>query len=171
MATPEEILLVLARLCKAYPNYALQPPLVDTCAEVLADLPAPILLAAAMEHIGRSAFFPSAGELREAACGLIEAAQSVPDPYQAWADVKRAMKQIGHKGEPQFSHPLIGEVVELFGWVDLCQSDNLVADRAHFTEAYQRRFARYQSEQRRLPSVQQALLAYRAEHLSLPPGE
>lgn len=171
MATPEEILVILTRLCKAYPNFALLPPTADEYTEMLADIPASILLAAAHEHVSRKAFFPTISELRDAAFGLIEAAQELPDPYQAWAEVKQAMKKVGHKGAPTFSHPLIAQVVEMFDWTDLCQSDNVVADRAHFVEAYQRRLSSFQNEQRRLPDVQQALLAYRAANPLLPPGE
>lgn len=166
-----ELSFALTRLCLAYPNFVFDKPVIGIYVEMLSDIPASIVLAAAQEHISRKAFFPTISELREAAFGLIEAAQQLPDPYQAWAEVKQAMKQVGHKGSPAFSHPLIGQVVDLFGWVDLCQSDNVVADRSHFVEAYQRRLASFQNEQRRLPDVQQALLAYRTTNPLLPPGD
>src|SRR5574341_534290 len=55
--------------------------------ECLADVPDPLLAAAARQLIGSSKWFPKISEVREAAAAL--ALRGQPSPHEAWILVKR----------------------------------------------------------------------------------
>lgn len=89
-------------------------------------------------------FAPTVGQVSRRARELVELASGArpPDVDEAWGEVRR---QIAHRGawatfteEPlEWSHPIVGEVVERMGWLALCGSTNEVADRAHFARMYE----------------------------------
>ncbi len=78
MATQIEILRVLKILGELYPAFQLSSSAVEVYVQLLADIPGPVLEQAALEHIGRSTFFPAIAELRSAAFDILEIGQ--PDP-------------------------------------------------------------------------------------------
>jgi hypothetical protein len=137
MASEIEILKVLKILGDIYPNFHLGSAAVEIYVQLLADIPGPLLEQAALEHIGSSAFFPAVAELRQAAFNILESVDPTPSDYEAWAEVQQEIRRVGHCGQPQFKNPLAGQAVEQLGWHSLCFSENPVADRAHFVQAYQ----------------------------------
>ena len=56
---------------------------------------------------------------------------------------------------PEYSHPLIERAVDVMGYRNLCESDNAVADRAHFFRVYEGLLGRAEEEIRMLPSVRE----------------
>jgi len=56
------------------------------------------------------------------------------------------------------------------GWRYLCFSENPVADRAHFVQAYQALAERQRYSTRRLQAVTQFIAALKAAHQPLLPG-
>ncbi|MEA3351168.1 MAG: hypothetical protein U9Q82_11140 [Chloroflexota bacterium] len=104
--------------------------------QVLADLPGPILKQAALAHVSKSRFFPHPSELRSEAFDILAEIDPIPSQYDAWSEVQSAIRRVTHLGEPEFSHALIGKVVDVFGWEYLCLSTNTMADRAHFFKSY-----------------------------------
>ncbi len=157
MASELEVLKTLHMLGFAYPNARIAEETLTVYISLLADLPAERLGAAACEHIARSTFFPSVAELREGTFRLSEHISSVPDGHTAWAEVQAEIQRVGRSGEPRFSHALIADLVVVFGWRSLCLSENAVADRSHFVQAYQARLAREATLVRMLPQTRQLL--------------
>lgn len=99
----------------------------------LADIPDDALIQAVSEHIAHNDEFPTIAGLRRLAL-----AGQHPSPGDAWGEVARQMQEVGRYRTPAFSHPLITLAVEqVGGWQALCESDNLVADRAHFLRIYE----------------------------------
>jgi hypothetical protein len=136
MATQIEILRVLKILGDVYPTYKLSSSAVEIYVRLLADVPGPILEQGALEHISNSSFFPSIAELRQAAFNLSDAINPFPSEYDAWSDVQSQIQYIGHESQPQFENAVTTRVVEQLGWRQLCLSENPIADRAHFIQAY-----------------------------------
>ena len=136
MATEIETLSVLKILGDVYPRHQLSSSAVEVYVRLLADIPGLLLEQAALDHIGRSTFFPAIAELRAAAFNIIEAAHPMPGGYEAWSEVQAEIRRVGYAGVPNFSNPITAQVVEQFGWRYLCLSENPVADRAHFVQAY-----------------------------------
>ena len=155
MASEIEILKVLKILEDVYPNYCLSSSAVEVYVKLLADIPGDLLEHAALEHISRSTFFPAIAELRNAAFDIIDTVSLIPTDYEAWADVQAEIRRVGHAGQPDFSHILVAKAVEMLGWRYLCLSENPVADRAHFVQAYQALRDSARRDARRLQRVRQ----------------
>ncbi len=162
MATEIETLRVLKILGDIYPSFHLSSSAIEVYVQVLADIPGPVLEQAALDHISRSTFFPAVAELRSAAFGILEAADPTPTDYEAWAEVQAEIRRVGHAGKPQFQNPLAAKVVDQLGWRYLCLSENPVADRAHFVQAYQALAERLRLSTRRLQAVTQFIAVLKA---------
>jgi hypothetical protein len=158
MATQQlEALKIIQMLGEVFPSYQLSKGAIKTYLRLLADLPPDLLEQAALDHMARSAFFPTIAELRAADFELLESAQPGLSSYDAWGQVQEAIRRVGHIEQPTWDDSLIGKVVEALGWRHLCLSDNPIADRSHFVQAYRDLAERRRQEQRRPLEVQQYL--------------
>ncbi|NUM48083.1 MAG: hypothetical protein HUU38_25540 [Anaerolineales bacterium] len=131
MAQLETIHLALLTLSAAY-EHPLAESTILVYAGALADISDEALKQAVAAHLSLNIHFPRIAELRNLAL-----AGEYPDPVEAWGEVVSQIRQIGFYGRPKFSSPLIHRAVEQLGWVILCQSDNLVAERSRFLQAYE----------------------------------
>ena len=137
MATEIEILRLLKILGDVYPSFQLSSSAIKVYVRLLDDIPGSVLEQSALDHISRSTFFPSIAELRSAAFNIIDATDPVPNEYEAWSEVQLEIHHVGHISLPHFDNPITTKVVEQLGWRNLCLSENHVADRSHFVQAYQ----------------------------------
>ncbi len=55
---------------------------------------------------------------------------------EAWGKILRQVSSVGSYGTPEFSSPKIKQAVECVGWRDICMSENIGVERAHFMRAY-----------------------------------
>ena len=144
----------------AYPSFTVKQDMLEAYHAILGDLEPGLLKAAALQLASeRRAFFPSAGELRTAAFDLLERGDGTPTASEAWGEVKLQIGAVGYVGTPEFSHPLIGKAVRIIGWRDLCWSDNAVAERARYIQAYEALLNRQRTEVAMLPQVRDTVLA------------
>lgn len=86
-----------------------------------------------------SPYLPAVADIRRAAVELVHGPRR--PGAEAWGDVKRAMGSHGAYRTPgvdfRFDDPIVAQLVSTaFGWRELCASENAVADRARFIEAY-----------------------------------
>ena len=150
---------ILAVLEDMYPRYTLEPRVVKAYYAVLGDLDVDLLKAATLQ-IGSEnrPFFPAAGELRQCAFDLVERQSGVPTAWDAWSEVCKRIGDHGYVRVPEFSHPLIQRTVDAVGgWLTLCMSENSIADRARFAQAYETLAQRERTQFRMLPAVREAL--------------
>ncbi len=159
MATEIEILRVLKILGDVYPSFHLSSAAIEIYVQLLTDIPGPVLEQATLDHISHSTFFPAIAELRSAAFSILEAVDPIPTDYEAWGEVQVEIRRIGHCGKPQLQNALAAQVVEQLGWRSLCLSENPVADRAHFVQAYQALVERQRYSARRLQIVTEFIAA------------
>ena len=130
---------------------------------VLGDLEPELLEAAVVQCLATCRFFPRPAEIRDAAFDL---RKTKPSCYDSWAEVTEQIRHKGLYGRPEFSDPAIEDAVrQVGGWQMLCLSENPVADRARFVEAYEQADRRSDKAERMLPQVK-ALAA----RLALPEG-
>lgn len=112
-------------------------------------------------------FAPPPGLIRRRA---IELVSPIPDADQAWAEVRREIQRVGSlRGtvkfqfgeetviEPHWSDPLIGEVADAMGWDALWQSENEIADRAHFIKMFRDAHERRRGVDHMPPAAKQLL--------------
>ena len=56
---------------------------------------------------------------------------------EAWAVVLKAVSKIGSYGQPKFKDEAIGKAVECIGWRNICLSETIGVERAHFMKIYE----------------------------------
>lgn len=101
---------------------------------LLGDLTPAELSAAVLRHLALSPFLPSPADLRRIAS---EARHGRPPAgAEAWEPVRKAIGAVGRNRAPSFADPVTARVVAALGWRELCDSENAIADRARFIEAY-----------------------------------
>ncbi len=144
----QAIIKTLGYLAMLFPNFELSEPVVAAYLTILGDLPAEMVQRAA-QQLGteKRAFFPAAGEIRQAAFDLEETAEDIPSAYEAWGQVK---------GTIPGCHPLTSQAMKaLGGWNAWGQSDisDEMSWRARFIGAYETLLKRERDQQRMLPGV------------------
>lgn len=158
MATFEEVAKMMAVMTLAYPKYELKDGTVDVYAKILKDIPGEVLDTAMKEILAGSIFFPSIAEWRGKAIDLMIGTRNFPTPGEAW---ECALREVARCGDyyryserprvPAYDHPLIEKAVDIIGYVHLVNSDNLVADRAHFFKIYEALVNRSKEDAKMLP--------------------
>lgn len=104
-----------------------------------------------------AAFAPHFGMIRKRAVEL--SMPAFPTSEDAWKEIREQVARCGWTRmlpggrQPVWSNPIIGEIADAIGWQALCESENEVADRAHFTKFYAVKVERAQAEARMPPSV------------------
>lgn len=92
---------------------------------------------AVQKHMSESVYAPTIADIR-AKISDISAPQGLT-AMEAWGSVIKSIQQYGSYREAeaiQSLDPLVQKVVRLLGFRNLCMSENEMADRAHFTKAY-----------------------------------
>lgn len=105
---------------------------------MLADIPYEVAENAVMEHICTNVFPPNIAEIRKLCMERCKPQALCFD--EAWGAVQKAISRHGwYNPEAAFAEldDLTLSVVKNLGWSRLCQSENPVADRANFREAYE----------------------------------
>lgn len=155
MATPNDIQQIINMFLAAFPNFKPSSLTPEVYFRTLQDIPSDELKAGVLHCITQSgrAFAPSIGEIRGAVSDLRRASANVPSSYDAWQEVCRQIVNVGSYGTPAFSSPLIERTVKNLGWRNLCMSENQVADRARFVQAYEQLMERAVTEDMMLPEV------------------
>lgn len=185
MASKVTVIRVLAVLQAAYPRFQPPPQTNSVYAELLADIPDDVLDAAAKHRAATSKWFPSVAELRDAAGEIVARGAGVRSAEEAWINVQRAVQRFGWYGQPNGPENGYGWCVPdmlsdlekravegLGGWKTLCESDNAVADRAHFLKIYGNMLDREMDTAKMLPAVREVVgnlaAAMRMERAMLP---
>jgi hypothetical protein len=68
--------------------------------------------------------------------GLVD--QNRMNSAEAWGEVLRQVSSTGSYGVPVFSDDIVKRAVECVGWREICMSENIGVERAHFMRAYDR---------------------------------
>jgi hypothetical protein len=165
MASLAEIKVIMGTMSIAYPNYVAKQGAPEIYHMILSDIPKDALEAGAKTYLATSnAFFPSPGQWRQAALDVV-LSNAAPSAMEAWGEVLRQIEISGYYREPEFSSPLIEKIVNQFGWQNLCSSENQVADRARFLQAYESALQTASSDARMLPGVKTVAEKYQLERV------
>lgn len=144
----EQIAFILKQLFAAYPNNKATEGTVAVYVSRLKDIPPTELQIVVNQCIDESEFLPTIAKIKEMHRQMKSPVS--PDLAQrGWESVTRAIAGVGTWGIPAFKDPIVKRVVDAFGWMNLCMSDNQMADRAQFVKFYES-FARQAAEEERL---------------------
>jgi hypothetical protein len=168
MATLDEVEFTLAYLSMFYPQWNMPPATIQAWAELLADIPAEALHAAAKQHAVTSKWPPSLAELRQPA--LETTRETVPNVADAWNEVMERIRSSGNWHQPTWSHPLIERTVAgMGGWQVMCTMpvDETATWRAQFRDMFTSYANRAEAEAKLLPDVR----ALREQYVTMPKGD
>lgn len=156
MASEKAVLEVFAVLGAAFPNFTATRETIVVYGRVLTDISDELVQAAALDCLSKCRFFPTIGELRDAAIAIRTNRQALPSAFEAWEEVTRGIRQYGHGRQPEFSHPWVGQAVrQIGGWDRICMSENSIADRARFFECFDECRRRNDMAEATLPAVKE----------------
>ena len=175
MATKEGVGKAFVLLRQAYPDHVqrhLGGP--GALAEQMAlyelfchDINDDVLIAAALQHIGHSPWWPKVSELRASAFDLVTNELGLPTAYEAWGNVKKNLSRAPDRRK--WLHPLVKEVIDSCGGMQafgFSPTEQEMAWRSRFVQAYEIMIKRNRAKQEMLPEVK-AL----ADRLRLGSGE
>jgi len=160
MTREQEILRVLKPYSTVFPNVKMQPEAWPIYARALSSLTAEEVNAAMLSLLHTAKFFPTIGEIFEAAKSVREYADrtKAPTAADAWAEVQRLAKT-SHLSEPWvYSCQEVKRAAEAFGRYELCTIEEHAVNiaRSQFMKIYNEIVSR-QEEDRRNEAVLAAL--------------
>lgn len=138
--TDKEFETIALAIKAAYPNSNVLPDkyAMKTWYRALSDLDYHVAENAVWEHISTSVFPPSIAEIREKCTARLS--PMVTEWGEAWEEVLQVIRKYGSYREEEAVASLsrlTAIAVRRMGFKNLCQSENPVADRAHFQRIYE----------------------------------
>lgn len=115
----------------------------------LCDIPFNVAEMALRKWVATNKWSPSIADIREMTAGIVNG-----DPMtwgESWEKVMTAIRKFGsyNKGKALDSlDPLTRKCVESIGYMELCMSENIMADRAHYQRIFEVLSKREQTNQR-----------------------
>lgn len=176
--TREEIIAVLA-LLKANYSGALKDMTrqdaegkINIWTMMFADVDKESMNIAIQKIIATNKYFPTIAEVREVLAEINTI--RVIDSGEAWGEVISAIRNYGWNNECKALESMsenTRNVVKRMGWQDLCRSENIMTDRAHFLKMYETEEKR-QKEKNILPfdvvqKIEQKQIEYQQQQKQL----
>ena len=125
---------------------------------LMGDLPYEVCNVAIQKYMLTNKFPPTVAEIREMAAGVVNG-----DPLtwgESWERALNAVRKYGsyNKGAALDSlDPLTKRCVESIGFLNLCTSENIMVERAHFQKIFEVYSRREQTEKQMPIALQQAI--------------
>jgi len=188
MATEREVGRLITAVMPLFANY--KPPandddalaLVKAWHMVIGHLEPDVLSGALRAAVTRTQFFPTPSLVLECAVELTTAPKRTG--LEAWNEVQQAIAEHGVYHPPNgaqygdfkndywtFSDPLLNKLVDgPKAWVELCMSENQIADRARIIDSYEKAQQRAGEQARLTPDLVKLQSGKRAEALQLMAG-
>jgi hypothetical protein len=168
-----EALKLLALLKTAYPRFFISNDKTEVelqvglWQELLGDIPFPVLQTAVKKLMLESPYPPVISDVRRTAIEIVHPRRVTA--AEAWGEVLGAIRKYGqYRPDAAMASlsPLTAKIVRAMGFIDLCLSENAVADRAHFLRMYEEVAARENKETVLPESLRVALKGF-GEHRAL----
>lgn len=120
----------------------------------LEDLPANVIEAAVKYWVVTNKWSPSIADLREKAAEIMTGIR--PDWGEAWESVLRSITRFGMFREKEALDsldPLTRECVNRIGFQNICMSENVAVERAHFRDIYTQVYSKRLDDARIPPAL------------------
>lgn len=152
----------IAKAIKTY--YPSSPGLFPNMAAVelwythLQDIPYQVCTLAVNRWVATNKWPPTIADLRESAMEVLS--NEIPDWSEAWEEVMKNIQKYGFYRAVEGKEALTGitrQTVERIGYIHLCNSENITADRANFRDIYNSLLAR-EKKQAVIPAGLQAAI-------------
>lgn len=140
--TREETTKVLAVLYSEFGNKPISDvevnDKINLWATMFKDDDARMVNLAVYKLLATSKWFPKIAEVKAAIAEMH--GNQVIDSGEAWGEVTRAIRKYGYSQEEKAiasMNPLTASAVKYMGWRNICESEDMMADRAHFLRIYE----------------------------------
>lgn len=152
-----DIISVLAQLFSAYAHAKVPIETQAVYVRLLRDIPIAELQAVVDQAIAECKFLPTVAEIRER-YHLLTRTLGQPSAAEAWGMVVKAFRSHGRMvaAADIFEGPVL-RAVNNMGWRYLCDSEDQMADRAHFMKMYDQLVGREEQMQKLLPQARALL--------------
>ena len=136
----QQFLMISTTIKAAYPNATIMPDRasMNVWYELLKDLEYEACKSSVIELISTNKFPPSIADIREKYSAKTN--DRIKTPGEAYESVMTAISKFG-RNEPQKAYEMMDEAtvktVKQLGYVYLCNSENMMADRANFFKLYE----------------------------------
>lgn len=135
--TKEEFMYLIAAMKSNYKNFGVDSKeQLKFWYEMLSDLDYTLAEIAVKTIISSSPYAPTISDIRKAAANTVE---ELPESASAWGEVTSAIRKYGYYQQEKAIEslsPLTRQVVKFMGFRELCLSENMMADRAHFQRMF-----------------------------------
>ena len=137
-----------------YPNQNLLPTkqATELWFRQLEDIPYNVAVLSLNRWVATNKWAPTIADVREATAECIN--EPIPDWSEAWQEVMRVISYYGSWNVEEGKSKLTGitrETVNRMGYMRLCSSENITADRANFRDIYEI-LARRKRQERQMPA-------------------
>jgi hypothetical protein len=153
--TRTETIKLFAIFTAAYPRFdtfqnpqALKP-VIELWTEMLADVPYPIVEAAAKKLILESPFPPTISDMRKQIVDITTDPADRIDGASAWGEVVQAIREYGYyRAEEALASmsPRVAKVARMIGWQEICTCEEPGVIRGQFIKMYDTYAAREKQE-------------------------
>lgn len=154
---------IIRQLFSSYPHAQASDGTIAQYIRLLATIPAEALQTVVDQAVVDCKFLPTIAEIferyRALSGGLNEATAA-----EGWGSVEKAIRRVTRYGTPRFKDPLVARVVEMMGWLNLCNSEQPAVDRAQFMRMYNEIAEREQKIARLTPQARAMLEANTPAH-------
>ena len=124
---------------------SMQTAIINTWTDALADINDDLAYTAVTSWIATEPWPPTPSDIRSRAIP-----DNAPSALDAWAEVTRAISKYGYTNESDALASMserTARVVRAIGYRNLCVSENVMADRAHFVKLYDADSARKRQQE------------------------
>lgn len=132
----------------------------------LSDIPYPVAEAALRKWVATNKWSPSIAEIREMTANIVNGEQLTWG--EAWEKALNAVRRYGYLNQKEALDsldPLTRRCVENIGYLDICKSENIMVERAHFQKIFEIYAKRQQTEQRLSAPLQAAIEQMQAQRI------
>src|SRR5690606_10640790 len=115
-------------------------PIVDLWAEMLADIPFPVVQMAVKKLILESPYPPTIADVRKRVAEIMTPPEDQINASEAWGEVMRAIRHYGYYQEAEAlasMSPRAAKVARLMGWQEICHSERPDVVRGQFLKMYE----------------------------------
>ena len=156
----QEFALFTMALKTYYPRETLLPnnQAMELWFRELCDIPYNVAEMALRKWVATNKWSPSIADIREMTSGIVNG-----DPMtwgEAWEKTLEAIRRFGYldkKGALDSLDPLTRKCVESIGYMELCMSENIMVERAHFQKIFEVYSKREQINKQIAPPLLEAM--------------
>lgn len=158
--TKQEFAQVIMALQVYYPreNLPKTEQAIDLWYDLLSDIPYQIAEASVKKWVATNKWSPSISEIRAMALNVTRG--ELKDWGQAWDDVMAAVREFGQSRAIEALKSLdelTREATKRIGFRNICNSDNLAADRANFRMIYEQLAKRKETSEQMPPRLRELI--------------